>query len=115
MANPPGKKTSGEVSRFAANQQGSLLAAACLQPSSLFPCPAAERLSRLSHSALSGRSPARRHSRLTEENTAMQLGMIGLGRMGGNMVVRLSRAGHQVVGYARDPQNVARVIKESEG
>ena len=27
----------------------------------------------------------------------MQLGMIGLGRMGGNMVVRLSRAGHECV------------------
>ena len=27
----------------------------------------------------------------------MQLGMVGLGRMGGNMVVRLSRAGHECV------------------
>lgn len=31
----------------------------------------------------------------------MQLGMIGLGRMGGNMAERLRRAGHDVVGYAR--------------
>ena len=30
----------------------------------------------------------------------MQLGMIGLGRMGGNMVRRLMRAGHACVGYA---------------
>ncbi len=29
----------------------------------------------------------------------MQLGMIGLGRMGGNMAVRLIRGGHQVVAY----------------
>src|SRR4051812_40618941 len=29
----------------------------------------------------------------------MQLGMIGLGRMGGNMVRRLMRAGHQCVVY----------------
>jgi 6-phosphogluconate dehydrogenase len=29
----------------------------------------------------------------------MQLGMIGLGRMGGNMAERLRRAGHEVVGY----------------
>ena len=33
----------------------------------------------------------------------MQLGMIGLGRMGGNMSERLTRAGHTVVGYDRDP------------
>jgi 6-phosphogluconate dehydrogenase len=32
----------------------------------------------------------------------MQLGMIGLGRMGGNMVERLLRGGHQVVVYDRD-------------
>ena len=35
----------------------------------------------------------------------MQVGMIGLGRMGGNMAERLRRAGHEVVGYARSPQN----------
>jgi len=29
----------------------------------------------------------------------MQLGLIGLGRMGGNMRTRLRRAGHEVVGY----------------
>jgi 6-phosphogluconate dehydrogenase len=34
----------------------------------------------------------------------MQLGMIGLGRMGGNMKARLEAAGHQVVGYDRDPK-----------
>jgi 6-phosphogluconate dehydrogenase len=33
----------------------------------------------------------------------MQLGLVGLGRMGGNMRERLRRAGHEVVGYARDP------------
>src|SRR5262249_11438439 len=32
----------------------------------------------------------------------MQLGMIGLGRMGGNMVLRLLRAGHDWVAHARD-------------
>ncbi|RPI99295.1 MAG: 6-phosphogluconate dehydrogenase (decarboxylating), partial [Deltaproteobacteria bacterium] len=30
----------------------------------------------------------------------MKLGMIGLGRMGGNMARRLLQAGHEVVGYA---------------
>ncbi len=33
----------------------------------------------------------------------MQIGMIGLGKMGGNMAERLRRAGHEVVGYDRDP------------
>ncbi|MBA9002154.1 phosphogluconate dehydrogenase (NAD(+)-dependent, decarboxylating) [Thermomonospora cellulosilytica] len=34
----------------------------------------------------------------------MDIGMIGLGRMGGNMAERLRRGGHNVVGYDRDPQ-----------
>jgi 6-phosphogluconate dehydrogenase len=33
----------------------------------------------------------------------MKLGMVGLGRMGGNMAARLRSAGHAVVGYDRDP------------
>lgn len=33
----------------------------------------------------------------------MQLGLIGLGKMGGNMAERLRRAGHEVVGYDRAP------------
>jgi 6-phosphogluconate dehydrogenase len=36
----------------------------------------------------------------------MQLGMIGLGRMGGNMVERLMKAGHQCVVYDRSPDVV---------
>jgi 6-phosphogluconate dehydrogenase len=31
----------------------------------------------------------------------MQLGLVGLGRMGGNMAARLRAAGHEVFGYAR--------------
>jgi 6-phosphogluconate dehydrogenase len=38
----------------------------------------------------------------------MQLGMIGLGRMGGNMVERLLRGGHDCVVYDRSPEAVAR-------
>jgi 6-phosphogluconate dehydrogenase len=37
----------------------------------------------------------------------MQLGMIGLGRMGGNMVLRLLRAGHDCVAYDRDAERTA--------
>jgi 6-phosphogluconate dehydrogenase len=33
----------------------------------------------------------------------MQLGLVGLGRMGGNMRDRLREAGHQVVGFDHDP------------
>src|SRR5689334_8964239 len=34
----------------------------------------------------------------------MQLGLIGLGKMGGNMRDRLRAAGHEVVGYDRNPE-----------
>ncbi len=34
----------------------------------------------------------------------MELGMVGLGRMGGNMVRRLMQAGHTCVGFARRPE-----------
>ncbi len=37
----------------------------------------------------------------------MKLGMIGLGRMGGNMARRLIDGGHQVVAFDRDPKAVA--------
>ncbi|MEO3937355.1 decarboxylating 6-phosphogluconate dehydrogenase [Dermatophilaceae bacterium Soc4.6] len=33
----------------------------------------------------------------------MQLGLIGLGKMGGNMRERLRRAGHEVIGFDRNP------------
>ena len=37
----------------------------------------------------------------------MQMGMVGLGRMGANMVGRLVAGGHDVVAYDRDPAAVA--------
>ena len=40
----------------------------------------------------------------------MELGMVGLGRMGANMTERLVRGGHRVVGYDRDAAAVARVV-----
>jgi 6-phosphogluconate dehydrogenase len=43
----------------------------------------------------------------------MQLGMIGLGRMGGNMVLRLLRGGHACVAYDRDQQRT-RTFDEAE-
>jgi 6-phosphogluconate dehydrogenase len=42
----------------------------------------------------------------------MQLGMIGLGRMGANMVRRLMRAGHECVVWDVNPDNVKRLAGE---
>jgi 6-phosphogluconate dehydrogenase len=42
----------------------------------------------------------------------MQLGMIGLGRMGANMVRRLIRAGHQCVVFDRTPKVVEGMVAE---
>jgi 6-phosphogluconate dehydrogenase len=42
----------------------------------------------------------------------MQIGMVGLGRMGGNMVRRLLRGGHECVVFDRNPLAVADLVKE---
>ena len=42
----------------------------------------------------------------------MQLGVIGLGRMGANIVRRLMRAGHECVVYDRDPRPGAELSSE---
>src|ERR1700689_5865672 len=42
----------------------------------------------------------------------MQLGMIGLGRMGANMVRRLLKAGHECVVFDRSPESVAQLGKD---
>ena len=42
----------------------------------------------------------------------MQLGMVGLGRMGGDMVRRLLRGGHQCVVFDRSPKAVDELVKE---
>ena len=42
----------------------------------------------------------------------MQLGMVGLGRMGANMVRRLLKGGHECVVFDRDPANVKRLAGE---
>jgi 6-phosphogluconate dehydrogenase len=44
----------------------------------------------------------------------MRLGIIGLGKMGGNMARRLRRAGIEVVGFDRDPA-VAEALAEESG
>ena len=42
----------------------------------------------------------------------MQLGMIGLGRMGGNIVRRLLRDGHEAVVFDQNPEAVAALVAE---
>jgi 6-phosphogluconate dehydrogenase len=41
----------------------------------------------------------------------MRIGMIGLGRMGGNMVTRLVQGGHEVVAYTRDSAKVQKAVE----
>src|ERR1700733_3791752 len=42
----------------------------------------------------------------------MQLGMIGLGRMGGNIVRRLIDRGHACVAFDQSPEAVAALVKD---
>src|ERR1039457_2339672 len=42
----------------------------------------------------------------------MQLGMVGLGRMGANMVRRLMKAGHECVVFDMSPKSVEELVKE---
>ena len=42
----------------------------------------------------------------------MQIAIVGLGKMGGNMVKRLLRGGHEVVAYDRDAATVEKLVKE---
>ncbi len=45
----------------------------------------------------------------------MQLGVIGLGRMGGNIVRRLARRGHQCIVFDRDPAAIDALAQDSRG
>src|SRR5262249_35569726 len=56
------------------------------------------------------RTRARRTIGASEES-AMQLGMIGLGRMGANMVHRLLAGGHQCVVYDRSAKTVEELAR----
>src|SRR5258708_21908832 len=47
-----------------------------------------------------------------KQEFVMQLGMIGLGRMGANMVRRLLKGGHQCVVFDRTPKVVKELVEE---
>jgi 6-phosphogluconate dehydrogenase len=49
---------------------------------------------------------------MQREETKMQLGMIGLGRMGANMVRRLLKAGHQGAVFDMSPKAVEELVQE---
>jgi len=50
---------------------------------------------------------------IMKDKARMQLGMIGLGRMGSNMVRRLIKDGHQCVVFDRAPDAVKDVVKDN--
>jgi 6-phosphogluconate dehydrogenase len=56
--------------------------------------------------------PASRGNSDAKAKTTMQLGMIGLGRMGANMVRRLLRGGHECVVHDRSPESVKELVGE---
>ena len=42
----------------------------------------------------------------------MQLGIVGLGRMGAFMAERLVRSGHTIIGYVRHAERIEELLKE---
>jgi hypothetical protein len=56
-----------------------------------------------------------RTRRRASGDTVMEIGFIGLGRMGLNMVTRLTRGGHSVIGFDRSADAVGRAKTEGAG
>ena len=52
--------------------------------------------------------------RLRKETRRMQIGMVGLGRTGSNMVRRLMREGHDCVVFDVNPANVETMAREAD-
>src|SRR5207248_10283232 len=59
-----------------------------------------------------GPSARRRRRRRAGRAGVMQIGMVGLGRMGGSMARRLMRGGHEVVAYATHPEAVRQLAAD---
>jgi 6-phosphogluconate dehydrogenase len=62
--------------------------------------------------SLAGKHPACPSNQWSVEESDMQLGMIGLGRMGANMVRRLLRGCHECVVFDRSPKPVEELVQE---
>jgi 6-phosphogluconate dehydrogenase len=70
-------------------------------------------MSRLAMAARRARLCARRdYQRAARKDNEMQIGMIGVGRMGANMVRRLMRAGHEGVVYARHASSIQPLVQD---
>jgi 6-phosphogluconate dehydrogenase len=52
------------------------------------------------------------HDEYRRQDQDMEIGMVGLGRMGMNMALRILRGGHRVVAYNRSPQKVDEIVKK---
>ena len=55
---------------------------------------------------------ARGMNSFAHRRTQMQLGMIGLGRMGANMAMRFMKAGHECIAYDSHPDPVQELVKK---
>ena len=72
-------------------------------------CPAINAVAGLAHTSAAGRRPASsarprvQASRRQPGEVAVHIGLVGLGKMGGNMRERLRNAGIEVTGYDRNP------------
>src|SRR5229473_331142 len=66
-----------------------------------------------SHEGVNVKEPVNESSQSTSrKESSMQLGMIGLGRMGANMVRRLLKGGHRCVVFDRSPTVVKELTAE---
>jgi 6-phosphogluconate dehydrogenase len=68
-------------------------------------------VARISVSSCFCRRSTRSGSSLGPRRTQMKIAMIGLGRMGANMALRILGAGHQVVAYDRHPERVDALVE----
>jgi 6-phosphogluconate dehydrogenase len=72
-----------------------------------------EALRKLYESIGAGILPQRQRDRIYQTGAVMQIGMVGLGRMGANMVRRLIRKGHDCVVFDTSPATVNELAKEN--
>src|SRR6266545_8352793 len=75
-------------------------------------CSASSTNAVTSRSSVCGTMSVNRGNDVLIKESAMQLGMIGLGRMGANMVRRLLKGGHHCVVFDRSPNVVKELATE---
>ena len=95
---------------FAALQVAAGASCAFMPPTRL---PASPASSELVEEAVGQRRPLGHHPQRTKE-TSMQVGIVGLGRIGAGMARRLARGGHQVVAWNRTASVATDLAAEAE-